>query len=430
MLRRIGKSITLSLLALISRAILKKYRPKIVAVTGSVGKSSTKDAIYSVLTGAFRARKSEKSYNSEFGVPLTVIGAHTGWGNPLLWGYILCKGLFVLLFPYRYPEWLVLEVGADKPGDLEHLMRWVTPDITVVTRFPEVPVHVEFYESPEALIREESIPALRVKDGGTLVLNHDDERVRILGEGARPRVVTYGLTTGAEILGSRESIIYKNRIPAGMEFHVTSGNSSIRTVVSGALGIQHIYPVLAAVAVGVSLNIPLSNMEYTLRGHRTPLGRMRIIEGIKNTTLIDDTYNSSPVAVFEALNTLQGISSTGRKIAVLGDMLELGMYSSDEHTKAGEHVARVSDMLVTVGYHSQLIASAALSAGLDESLVFQFDDAREAGRFIQGLLKEGDTILVKGSQSMRMERIVEELMLHPDQKEKLLVRQDKEWLVK
>ncbi len=428
MFRRIGKSITLSALSLLSRAILKKYRPKIVAVTGSVGKTSTTGAVYSVLTGAFRTRKSEKSYNSDFGVPLTIIGAQSGWGNPLVWLFIIFKGLFVLVFPYRYPEWLVLEVGADKPGDLEHLMRWVTPDITVVTRFPEVPVHVEFYESPDALIREESIPAFRVKDGGFLVLNHDDERVRMLGEGARPRVLTYGLTPNAEIVGSRENIVYKNRIPAGMEFHITAANNSIRTVISSALGIQHIYPVLAAVAVGTALKIPLSNMEYTLRSHRTPPGRMRIIEGIKSTILIDDTYNSSPVAVFEALNTLQSISSTGRKIAMLGDMLELGMYSSEEHSKAGEHAARVADIIVTVGYHSQLSASSALSSGFDESSIFQFDDSREAGRFLQDLLLEGDTILVKGSQSMRMERIVEELMLHPDQKEKLLVRQDKEWL--
>ena len=144
--------------------------------------------------------------------------------------------------------------------------------------------------------------------------------------------------------------------------------------------------------------------------------------------IIDDTYNSSPTACELALSTLSEVKYGGRKIAVLGDMLELGRFSSEEHEKIGALVPRTADMLLTVGIRARKIAEAALAAGMDEEHILQYEDSQRAGRELQALLKSGDVVLIKASQGIRAERIVEEIMAHPDEASSLLVRQDTEWI--
>jgi len=157
--------------------------------------------------------------------------------------------------------------------------------------------------------------------------------------------------------------------------------------------------------------------------HETQPGRMKIIEGIKGSTIIDDSYNSSPVAVNSALRTLGDIETKGRKIAVLGDMMELGEYSSDEHKKVGEMATNTCHMLVTVGLRSRDTATGALNAGMKEENIFQFEDSQKAGAYLQNIIEKEDVILVKGSRwAMRMERTVEEIMARPERADELLVR--------
>ena len=436
MLKDIFKWIVVSVITREARAVLARYSPRIIAVTGSVGKTSTKDAIYTAIKGSLSARKSAKSYNSEFGVPLTILGRDNSWNNPLGWLFTMLHGVRLIFSRAPYPEWLVLEVGADKPGDLESLMSWVKPDITVVTRFPDVPVHVEFYDSIEALFKEEALPVFALREKGVLVLNNDDERVRAFGEGSPHTVITYGSTPSAQVRSFDETVEYGpgkegRLVPLGMKFDLISGDRQATLRVRGALGMQHIYPLLAAAAVGLSQEIPLLEIAEALNEkHQTPPGRMRLIQGIKDTYLIDDTYNSSPVAAREALLTLGALKAYGRKIAVLGDMRELGKYSEEEHKKIGMLAAEQADMLVAVGPQARFFADGALDGGLSDEKIFQYDSAREAGKFLESILQRGDIALIKGSQSMRMERIVEEVMAYPESKEKLLVRQDAEWLAR
>lgn len=435
MIKQMLSAALVYLITLLARAVLRKYNPKIVVVTGSVGKTSAKDAIYTVLQSAYFARKSTKSFNSEFGVPLTVLDRPNSWSNPFGWLLTLFKGLFLILFKNPYPAWLVLEVGADKPGDLRSLMSWVKPDVVVVTRFPDVPVHVEFYDSIEALFAEEALPVFALRSPGVLVLNNDDERVRSFGADSPHTVITYGSTPSALVRSFNETVEYAQDrdgrlLPVGMKFEVLSGDRQAELRVEEALGPTHVYPLLAAVAVGLSLNIPLHSAAEALKNHRTPPGRMRLLLGVKGARIIDDTYNSSPVAAREALLSLGNVKAYGRKIAVLGDMRELGKYSEEEHRKIGVLVAEQADILMVVGRDSRFTAEGALNAGLPESNIFEFESAQEAGKFLEDLLGEGDVLLVKGSQSMRMERVVEEVMAHPEEKEKLLVRQEREWLAK
>ncbi len=424
------KKIIIAIITWQAKQILRKYKPRVVAVTGSVGKTSTKDAIYSVLKTSFKVRKSDKSFNSEIGIPLTILGCPNGWSNFGIWSQNLIKGFSLILFKKSYPAWLVLEVGADRPGDIRSVAKWLHPDVVVITKFSKVPVHVEFFSSPEAVMEEKKSLAWALKPNGVLILNHDDEDVLVTAEKSKAQTITYGLSEQANIIASNYSIMYEtkgNKFPTGIAFKVDYEGSSVPIVVKHSLGRTHLYPLLAAVAVAVSEGLNLVTISSALNEHVVPPGRMNLIEGNKESMIIDDTYNSSPVALQEALATFKEIKKNRYKIAVLGDMLEIGKYTVEEHHKAGEKVAKIADLLVTVGLRSRQIAQGALDGGMSEKNIFQFEASLEAGRFIETILEPGDILLVKGSQGARMEKIVEEIMAHPEDKEKLLVRQDREW---
>jgi len=424
------KTIIVSILTLEARLVLQKYKPTIIAVTGSVGKTSTKDAIYAVLASAFFVRKSEKSFNSEIGIPLTILGIGNGWNNPLIWIKNIIEGVMLLVLKNHYPKWLVLEVGADRPNDITRIAQWLTPHTVVMTRIPEVPVHVEFFDSPEALAKEKSALIKALPPEGTLILNADDEHSKEFRALARGEVRSYGIIAASDIGASHEQILYSAGFPSGISFRVTDGKNSIPITLSGMLGFQHIYPVLAALLVGSREGLNMVSMAQALEKYKAPPGRMRLIQGIKETMIIDDSYNSSPAALQEALKTLERLEVRGKKIAVLGDMMELGSFSADEHKRGGKQAARIVDILLTVGVRARAIAEGALVADMHESKIFQYEDSRRAGKELEHVLTQGDVVLIKGSQAVRCERAVEEIMAHPEDKEKLLVRQDREWLEK
>ncbi len=426
-------------LKLEARLVLKRYAPHIVAVTGSVGKTSTKDAIYAVVSHNTYARKSQKSFNSEIGLPLTVLGQPNAWKNPLRWIENLLDGLLLWILPRRYPEWLVLEVGADRPGDISSLASWLRVDIAVITRLPDVPVHVEYFDSVEAVKEEKASLINALQPGGSLVLYADDPEVVALrtrlpaaaSSGPHSRVVTFGVGEAADVRAHDVRMLTDAAgRPTGMTAQIAFGGQSAPLEIQGALGIQALLPAMAAAAVGIAMSKPPVDILRALADYKPPHGRMYVIPGIKNTLIIDDTYNSSPAAVDAALDALAAVpqgASVGRRIAVLGDMLELGRHSVEEHRKAGARAAQVADILVTVGFRARDIAEGALDAGMPETQILQFEDARRAGKELEDIVREGDTVLVKGSQSMRMERTVEELMQNPELAETLLVRQDAEW---
>ena len=432
------KKIITHILKIESRLVLRKYKPKIIAITGSVGKTSTKDAVYAVLSQISYVRKSEKSFNSEVGLPLTILGAPNAWSNPLRWLQNIIDGIFILIFTVQYPEWLILEVGADRPGDIRSLAAWLPVDVAVITLLPEMPVHVEFFDSPEAVIEEKASLIDAIKRGGVLALFADDPRT--LGLQHRlpapdARIITFGFSAGSEVRGERVALLRedgKEVWPVGMTATITADGVSVPLEVTGAVGAHAFLPALAAAAVGCALHHPLGDIAGALESYDPPPGRMRLIRGIKDTLIIDDSYNSSPAATMAALDTLSLIlpsesDSQGRRIAVLADMMELGRHSTLEHRKIGGYAAKHADLLITVGFRARDIAQGALDNGMPDNNILQFEDAGKAGAELQNLIQAGDCVLVKGSQSMRMERVVEEIMAEPDRAGELLVRQDAEW---
>jgi len=424
------KKIIVYLLEEEAKLVLKKYKPKIVAITGTVGKTSTKDAVFTALSRFYYVRAPKKSFNSEVGIPLTILNLPnpTKTTSILSWTKNLLNGFILIIMPNHYPEWLILEVGADHPGDIKSITEWIKPDVVVITKLSKVPVHVEFFSTVEDIFIEKGYLVTALKRGGTLVLNADDEDVVAYKNLSEEKTILFGMGNGADIFAKEYEVLYdEQNLPTGFTFNVYSEGEVYPVLLKHTLGEHHMYQVLSALGVCKALGEHLSVGAKAFKHHEPTPGRMRLIEGIKNTIIIDDTYNSSPVAVVEALNTLKKLNKSKRRIAVLGDMLELGRFSVDEHKKIGVLVRDCADILVTVGVRSKYTAEAALDAGMDEANILQFDASREAGDYIQNILKEGDAILVKGSQGVRMERVVEEIMKCPEDKERLLVRQDKEW---
>ncbi len=431
-MKNIFKTVITYILQIESRLVLSKYNPKIIAITGSIGKTSTKDAVYAVLSHLSYVRKSEKSFNSEIGLPLTVLGIPNGWNDPFLWIKNIFKGLWLYIYPHKYPKWLVLEVGVGKPGDMRRTASWLRTDAVIITAIGDTPAHIEFFNSRKHLIEEKSELIRTLKKGGLLVLNADDPDVLAMRAKTKERFVTYGFEPGADIVGSGDNVLYNDKgVPEGVIFRVDEGGNSFPVTIEGVFGRNHMYASLSAIALSISLKFPMMVALDSLKRYDVPPARMRVLEGIKNSLIIDDTYNSSPHACTSALQTLGSIKQSEnlhrRKVAVLGDMLELGKHTVEAHKNIGKIAKENSDVLVVVGHRAKSIKEGAIEAGMSPQNIFEFLDSYEARDFIKGFLEENDIVLVKGSQGMRMERVVEEILLDQKNKHKLLVRQDGEW---
>lgn len=432
-----------------AKKTLLQERPLVIAVTGSVGKSSTKETIGAALRTddpASRVRVSRKNYNNELGLPLTVFGADAPGRSFAAWLGLLWKAWMISSgFRKTGIRTFVLELGADKPGDLAYLTSIAPPDVAVVTAVtPEdpamAPVHSANYPSIDALAEEKATLVRTVRSGGSVVLNADDRRVFAMRHLTHEHVITFGESEGADVrlIGSRivvEAGQYGN-VPKGLEVTVESFNRQRVLFIPGVFGKPIAYAVAASIGVAAALDLGLDAVER-IPTHFSPLpGRTRIIPGIKYATLFDDSYNASPVAVLSALRDLSGVALQPgqRRAACLGEMRELGEPSEMLHRMVGAEAAKLGvDLLVCCGTFSRAMADGARSAGMAEDRVKIFDDTPEAGLFLQHWMKPGDIVLAKASEGridtkgVRMERVIKELMADPMQAGELLVRQEAAW---
>lgn len=431
-MKEIFKKIIFFILTVEAKLVLLRYKPKIVAITGTVGKTATKDAIFHGLSSKLHVRKNNKSMNSEIGVPLTILGLESGWNNPGYWIRNIIIGASQIFYRSKYPKWLVLETGIDHPGDMKRTASWLKPDVAVVTNFAKVPSHVENFDSPEAVMYEEGSLMNYLKPDGILILNSDDEDILKLKSKSKNKVYTYG-TTDADLVASNYSITYdgyeeNNPVATGVSFKINYKGNSIPINIKGVVGDQFVYPVLAALTVGVSIGISAVDISTSFSDMKFAPGRMNLLKGKKDTLLIDDTYNSSPIAAAKAINTLNDIEARGIKVAVLGDMLEIGHFSANEHKKAGMLVAkRDVDVLITVGVRSEFTMESAIENRMAKKKVFHFEKSVDAIKKVSEFLGAGNIILIKGSQGIRMEKITKALLENEENAKEFLVRQEAVW---
>ncbi len=427
-MKTIFKKIVIYILRLESRLVLWKYKPKIVAITGSVGKTSTKDAVYAVISGVSYVRKSEKSFNSEIGLPLTILGCPNGWNNPYKWFLNIFKGLWLFIWPHKYPKWLVLEVGIGKPGDMRRTASWLKTDAVIITAIGETPAHIEFFDSRKHLVDEKSGLIKTLKKDGILILNNDDETVSEMKTKTKNRVLTFGFKEDSDIKCSGDNIFYSNEVtPEGLIFRIDDNGNSLPVIIDGVFGRNHIYASLGAITLSSGLRLNIIEAIGKLKNYNVSPGRMRLLSGINDSLIVDDTYNSSPFACESALKTLAEIKNSGRKIAVLGDMLELGKHTEEAHKNIGKVAKENVEVLIVVGQRAKKIKEGAVEVGMNDMNIYEFLNSSEAGEFLKTFVQKNDLVLIKGSQGMRMEKAVEAILLDKKNKKNLLVRQDEEW---
>ncbi len=411
---------------------IQKYNPIIIGVTGNAGKTSTKEAIAAVLRGIKTVRIAAGNLNNEFGFALTILGnwdkEYYDLGSSIgLWFRVLWVGCRGLIIRRNFAEIFLLEYGADRPGDIKRLAKLFKPHIAIVTTVGDTPVHVEFFKNADAVADEKAnlIKALTAADYA--VLNHDDSRVLNMKSKTEAHILTYGFEESSTIKISDFKYINNSEGNIiGMVFNINKSSSLTPVNIYGSIGKSQAYAAAAAAAVGVILGINLNQIGEALGKYNGPNGRLKLISGINYSTIIDDTYNASPASMRLALETLRDLSAL-RKIAVLGDMLELGEHAIISHKNIGLMTNSCADILVCVGSLAKLIAEA---SKIDKDRIFIFNTSDGAKFKIRSLICKGDVILVKGSQSMRMEKIVAEIMAEPQYKKELLVRQSKNWLSK
>ena len=446
-----------------AKFILKKNNPKIIAVTGNLGKTSTKDFIYTALKKNLQNEKgdslllaSKKSMNSDTGIPLTILGLETGWTSFSLWFKIIINGFVRMFDTYEY-KYLVLEVGADAPGDIEKICRYVKPDIAVLTGFAEVPVHIEFFDNDrEKLIREKKYLIENIKEGGTFIYNLDDEDCRRIASEMSSR----NINLKSFSIKDPEADIYANNIDVDLkednkyitrvtgcsaDLHLKNKKES-KVVMQGVVGEAVFYSLLPSMLIADQLNVDIQKAIEDIEKTKRTSGRMRVLEGVHNSTIIDDTYNSSPKALRHGIDVVKNIKTKGKKIFVLGDMLELGDYTKREHENIGKLLVGVADILIVSGIRAKMIADSAIASGMDRDSVIITTGSVEAGRellialenevekdYKEGRVEKevgGDLIFVKGSQGARMEKVVRMILGKNHNPDTDLVRQDKMWKLK
>lgn len=414
--------------------ILKKYNPKIIGITGSVGKTSSKEAIFTVLSSHFRVRKNEKNYNNEIGLPLTVIGSMSGEDSAIRWIGVFLKALIVIIFPFEYPEVLVLEMGADRPGDIKYLASFIPCQASVITDVSGS--HLEYFKTISRVGEEKWNLVESLKDGSFAAINIDNPEIAKLKSKSKKdniTFLTFGFSDEADIQAKEVFYNYSQEENnthdeiRGLSFKLNYKGTSLPVRLNNILAKHNIYAALAGVAVGIGFKLNLVEIAAALENFSMPCGRMNLIPGIKNTSVVDDTYNSSPVSASAALEVLKDVKSS-RKIAVMGDMLELGINNESGHKEVARKFLEVKgDIFFAVGKRMQFAAEELRKHNIGADRLFVFSDPNLAAKKLKEILQSGDLVLVKGSQGMRMEKIVEEIMLEPEKAEYYLCRQTPEW---
>ncbi len=363
------------------QAVAKFWRDqldlRVIGITGSVGKSTTKELVAEVLQQRYRTHKNEGNLNNEIGLPLS------------------------LLKITSEDERAVLEMGFYVPGEIALLGEIAKPQVGVVTNISEV--HLERAGTMEAIAKGkgELIESLPAAPEGVAILNIDDPVVRGMAERTNARVFYYGLSEEADLWASDIEGL-------GLEgvrfvFHHASETFSVRVPL---LGRHSVHTALRAAAVGLIEGLSWPQILSGLTETPTQL-RLVAVDGPGGSLILDDTYNAAPESMLAALNLLEELD--GRRIAVLGDMLELGEFEERGHRIVGARAAEVARHLVTVGERARWIGEEALRAGLPEAVLTTLENSDQAVEFLRGEVGSGDVVLIKGSRAIRMDKIVSEL---------------------
>jgi UDP-N-acetylmuramoyl-tripeptide--D-alanyl-D-alanine ligase len=365
----------------LARAVRRKWGGRVIGITGSMGKTTTKEMVAAVLAQKFRVHKSEGNLNNHYGVPLTLLN----------------------LEPQH--QVAVLEMAMSGPKEIELLASIGEPETGVVTNV--APVHLQFFDSLDSIARAKRELVEGLRQPAAAVLNHDDERVRQFSEGFKGRVVTFGLEEGADVRAINvRSVGNSDGSPVGMEFEIRGGASwgSFHLPLPGRHNVEN---AMAAVATASLFDVDPDAVRAALRRFQPLSQRAQVARLAGNRVLIDDAYNSNPRAAERMIEVLSGWPGAAHRIFLAGAMLELGSASPDLHRRVGRLAAESGvDWVLAVEGDARHFVSGAVEAGMPEERALFFLEAEEAGHFCAKIAEPRDVILVKGSRSVHLERAV------------------------
>lgn len=400
------KKLILNLFGWLAGQIARKYRVKIVAITGSVGKTTAKEAVFAVLKQAYPSQRSLHNANTEWGITASVIDpgfepvfTESGKARITLVQFIALKfkGLWKLIMKQNYPTVLVLEMAADRPGDIRWFNRWFNYDVAVITMVGDS--HLEFYKNQEELTAEKLSLAKKLKPQGLAVINGECERCRELTLCDSQGKVTFGWNEQSDYWA--ETVGEDNYVLHSLEEKIE---------VKLPIGRQFAPAALIAFAVGDEFGLTTEQIKQGLEEFQPISGRFQI-HHMPQWTIIDDTYNASPESMRLAMVSLGDIAR-GRRVAILGGMRELGSATESGHRRVGEWAAKQVGLLIVVGKEGEMIAEGAISAGMLQKNVVKipWDETSpsvdSAISQILPILEEGDTVLVKASRALHLDRLV------------------------
>jgi len=369
---------TLEALQKLARKVLFEHPAKVIGITGSIGKTTTKEFTFRLLSRNLNVLKSEGNFNTQLGVPLSILRLTD------------------------HHEAAVLEMALSAPGEIRTLTRIAPPDIAVITNIS--PVHLQFFKSIDEIASAKKEILEGTKNNGIAVLNGDDLLIKKIAEDWEGKRLSFGLSEECDIRAQNiQKIGWK-----GMSLELRYGQRKEKISLP-FLYESHLYNFLAAAAIGSALSVPFEDILTQISTLKPFSDRGTLVRLGKNIKLIDDSYNSNPAALMGVLKELVHLPSR-RKVAVLGDMLELGEKEVEYHIQAGKQVAKWGwDILMTVGPLGLHLVDGALSSGMQPDQIFSFKDSDEAAEEIWPLIQEGDLVLVKGSRKIKTEKIIEKL---------------------
>lgn len=412
-------------LRILAKLIILRQKPKIIAISGSVGKTSAKNAICQVLKNKYRVSGGLKNYNNEIGLPLSIIGSISAKKNIFAWFKIFAHAFrLILLKSNKYPEILVLEMGVDRPGDMNYLCKIAKPKIGIITAIGHS--HIEYFGSLEKIKEEKQNLIKHLPMNGLSVLNGDDNLSSSMSAVSRCQVVKYGFSEGVELRAQdlKYNLERGNYEISGLNFKFNYRGSIVPVVMDNVISKTAVYAALAAAAVGLYYNYNLVDIAASLKDFSLPPGRMSVLSGINHSFIIDDSYNSSPESCKLAIEIfkLAKIEINTCKYAILGDMLEIGNYTEVGHREIGKLIANSDiDNLLLIGDKAKIIGEEANKRGMAKKNIIFFENQNLLINYLQEHVKAGDVMLFKASRGIALEKVIKELMSEPDKADELLV---------
>jgi UDP-N-acetylmuramoyl-tripeptide--D-alanyl-D-alanine ligase len=412
------KKIVINILYIESKFVLFLKRPKIIAITGTVGKTTTKEILYAGLEDFFDVRKSPKGFNSDIGVLLTILNLKTYKVSLWHWLRNIMKGFFII-FQRDYPELLIVEVGANYPGEIQKNAKLLKPDVVIFTKLPEIMAHMEFFKNRQHFIDEKLSLAQYLKNNGVIIYNGDDQTLfEEFNKDKFKFCIKKTFGKNADYRFKDVLISYQNNILQGTNI-VLDDNLGIN--LKGVLGEHLAYSVSALWAVSEVLDLNSMDIMTSLEKNFIPMaGRMRIFRGINNFTIIDDSYNALPESVKNGSDFLNQIKVSGRKIYILGRLAELGKYTDEAYKKAIKYIKNSCDIIFLVNDGGKW-EQYAKDLHFEEVYSFNkygdnfFANTDSVGKFLQKYINEGDIVMFKGARhSTGFERAIAMLIKKKD----------------